>query len=58
MALRIFEGVFIAALLVSGLVQAESGVESSDRSSVAQFKIGDSDCVLQDDQIRCTRVGR
>jgi hypothetical protein len=26
--------------------------------SVAQFKVGDSSCVLQNDQIRCTPVGK
>ena len=29
-----------------------------DGKTVAQFKVGDSRCVLQNDQIRCTPVGK
>jgi hypothetical protein len=29
-----------------------------DGKTMAQFKVGDSRCVLQNDQIRCTPVGK
>jgi serine/threonine protein phosphatase PrpC len=29
-----------------------------DGKTVVQFKVGDSRCLLVDDQIRCTRVGK
>ena len=33
-------------------------VGMEDGTSVVQFKIGDSQCVLVNDQVRCTRVGK
>ena len=39
-------------------VEAPIQVVIEDGKSVAQFKIGDSRCVLVDDQILCTPVGK
>jgi hypothetical protein len=50
----------IAALLVSSAAAyADSGniqVAMEDGKTVAQFKVGDSRCMLIDDQVRCTPV--
>ena len=46
-------------LLASGIAGAADPtitVAAQDGKTVAQFTIGDSNCVLKDDQIRCTRV--
>jgi len=54
-------------LLIAGLLAASAAVFADetpiqmameDGKAVAQFKVGDSRCVLVDDQIRCTPVGK
>jgi len=52
------KSLLIAALLLSASVQAADStiqVMREQGNPVAQFKIGDSRCVLKDDQIHCTR---
>ena len=53
-------GLLIAALLMCGFTHAESSIQVVNEYGrpVAQFKVGDSHCVLKDDQIRCTPVNR
>jgi hypothetical protein len=61
MKIRIWKALLIAALLACGLARAEGGaiqVVNELGKPVAQFKVGDSRCVLKDDQIRCTPVNR
>jgi len=56
-----FRSLVIAALLLSGSAHAADGTIQVGREQggpVAQFKVGDSHCVLKDDQIRCTRGGK
>ena len=52
----------IAALLAgSAAVYADETpiqMAMEDGKTVVQFKVGDSRCVLVDDQIRCTPVGK
>jgi len=57
---KIVKGLLIAALLVSALARADNAtrVAPDQDSSTTQFRIGDSNCELQDDQIRCTPIGR
>lgn len=55
----IVKGLLFAVLLVSASAQAADKPIQVDREHgepVAQFKIGDSNCVLKDDAIRCTPV--
>jgi hypothetical protein len=55
----ILKGLLIAALLVSTAVRAADTAIQVDRDQgtpVAQFKIGESRCVLKDDKIRCAPV--
>jgi hypothetical protein len=60
MSTRILHSLAIAALLAYGIAHAENTIQvvNEHGTSVAQFKIGDSRCVLKDDQIRCTPVNR
>jgi hypothetical protein len=50
----------IAALLATAAVahadEAPIQIAMEDGKAVAQFKVGDSRCVLKNDQIRCTPV--
>ena len=51
----------IAALLLSGAANAAGNmivVGAEDGRTIAQFTLGDSNCVLKDDQIQCTPRGR
>jgi hypothetical protein len=57
MTTQIIKSLLIAALLLSfGAARAEGTVAVVNElgKPVAQFTIGDSRCVLKDDQIRCT----
>jgi hypothetical protein len=54
---KILKSLLIAALLVAASAQATDNtiqVAIEDGKTVAQFKIGDSNCELIDGQIRCT----
>jgi hypothetical protein len=57
---RISRSLLIAALLMSATAYADSAIQVVNEYGrpVAQFKVGDSHCVLKDDQIRCTPVNR
>jgi hypothetical protein len=51
----------VAALFASGTAWAADNaiqVINEYGKPIAQFKVGDSRCVLKDDQIRCTPVNR
>ncbi len=55
--LVILKSLLIAALLVCASAHAADNairVDMEDGKTVAQFKIGDADCVLVDGQIRCS----
>jgi hypothetical protein len=56
MTTQIIKSLLIAALLSVSAARAEGTVEVVNElgKPVAQFKIGDSRCVLKDDQVRCT----
>jgi hypothetical protein len=56
MTTQIIKCLLIAALLSFGAARAEGTVQVVNElgKPVAQFKIGDSRCVLKDDQVRCT----
>jgi len=60
MTARISKSLLIAALLMSATAYADNAIQVVNEYGrpVAQFKIGDSHCVLKDDQIRCTPVNR
>ena len=54
-------GLLIAALLASGAALAgDNAIRVSDEQGkpVAQFKVGDSHCVLKDDQVRCAPTSK
>jgi len=54
---NLLRSLLIATLLIYGSAHAADGVIHVVRDQggpVAQFKIGDSQCVLKNDQIRCT----
>ena len=55
---KILKSLLIAALLVSASAYAADQspivVAMEDGKTIAQFKIGDSDCTLVEGQIRCT----
>jgi hypothetical protein len=55
---KILKYVLIAALLASAAANAADQspiqVAMEDGKTIAQFKIGDSNCRLTDGQIRCT----
>ena len=54
---KILKSLLIAALLASATAYADQTpiqVAMEDGKTIAQFKVGDSRCVLIDDQVRCT----
>jgi len=54
---KILKSLLIAALITAASAQAADDtirVAMEDGKTVAQFKIGDSNCELIDGQIRCT----
>ena len=59
---KTFTSLLIGALLVAAasVHAAESNIQVAmeDGKTRAQFTVGDSRCVLIDDQIRCTRVAK
>jgi hypothetical protein len=58
---KILKSLLIAALLASATAYADQSpiqVAMEDGKTIAQFKVGDSRCVLIDDQIRCTPVSK
>jgi hypothetical protein len=58
---NLLRSALIAILLIYGSAHAVDGaiqVVRDHSGPVAQFKIGDSQCVLKNDQIRCTPPGK
>lgn len=60
MTTGILKSVLFAVLLATGTARAENTIQVANESGrpVAQFRIGDSSCVLKDDQIFCTPLSR
>ncbi len=60
MSAKIIRTLLLAAVLMTGAAHADNAIRVVNEygTPVAQFKVGDSHCVLKDDQIRCTPVGR
>jgi len=58
---KILKSLLIVALLASATAYADQStiqVAMEDGKTIAQFKVGDSRCVLIDDQVRCTPVSK
>jgi hypothetical protein len=58
---QIRKGLLITVLLASGAALAgDNAIRVSDEQGkpVAQFKVGDSHCVLKDDQVRCAPISK
>lgn len=57
---KLLKRLLITALLVSGTSHAAEQqtivIAMEEGKQIVSFKIGDSHCVLKDDQIRCVRV--
>lgn len=54
---RMFQSLLLAAALFGGGAHAAGNtitMQAQDGKTVAQFTLGDSQCVLKDDQILCT----
>ena len=60
MIAKISKSLLIAVLLAAGAAHADGAIQVVNElgKPVAQFIVGDSHCVLKDDQIRCTPVNR
>jgi len=62
MTIKTLSSVLVAALIaVCTSARAEDGliqVALQDGKTRAQFRLGDSHCVLVDDEIRCTRSAK
>ena len=59
--LNLLSGVVVVALLASVMARADDRairVTSEQGSPVARFKVGDSRCVLKDDQVRCAPISK
>jgi hypothetical protein len=57
----VLNGIVVLALLTSGVAWAgDNAIRVSDEQGgrVAQFKVGDSRCVLKDDQVRCVPISK
>jgi hypothetical protein len=58
-ATRILQSLLIATLLAAGSSYAADNtvqVAMEDGRTVATFKLGDSNCVLRDERIRCAPI--
>ena len=62
MTTKTLTNLLIAALLAGSTAayadQAPIQIALEDGKQVASFKVGDSSCVLKDDQVRCMPVGK
>lgn len=62
MTTKTLSKLLIAALLASSAAafaeETPIQIAMEDGKAVAQFKVGDSRCVLKNDQIRCTPVNK
>jgi len=60
-AIRILKALVIAAAVSSTAAHAAESsivIALEEGKPVATFKVGDSSCVLKDDQIRCSPTGK
>jgi len=58
---QVVNGVLLLALLTSGATLAgDNAIRVSDEQGtpIAQFKVGDSRCVLKDDQVHCVPISK
>jgi hypothetical protein len=58
---KILKSLLIAALLASAAAHAADSsivIALEEGKQVAHFKLGDSSCVLKNDQIRCAPVNK
>jgi serine/threonine protein phosphatase PrpC len=58
---RTFKSLLLAAALFAAGANAAGNtitVAAQDGKTVAQFTLGDSSCVLKDDQIQCTPTAK
>ena len=58
---RMLKTLLLAAALFAGGANAAGNaitIAAEDGKPVAQFTLGDSNCVLKDDQILCTPTGK
>jgi len=51
-------GALLAVAAPAYADQSPIQVAMEDGKTVAQFKVGDSHCMLVDDQIRCSRIAK
>ena len=62
MTTKTFAKLMIAALLAASAAayanETPIQIAMEDGKTIAQFKMGDSRCVLKNDQIRCTPVSK
>ena len=59
--LNFLSGVVVVALLASVMARADDRairVTSEQGSPVARLQVGDSRCVLKDDQVRCAPISK
>jgi hypothetical protein len=58
---KLLKSLLIAALLASGVAHAADNsivIAMEEGKQVASFKVGDSSCVLKDDQVRCAPLNK
>ena len=58
---RTLGGIIVATWLLCGAAHASDNtiqVATEQGKPVAQFKLGDSHCVLKDDLVRCTPISK
>ena len=58
---RVLASLLIAAVFLSGAARAADRtitVVADQGEIVAEFKLGDSRCVLKDDRLSCTPIGK
>ena len=61
MTIKTFTSMLIGVLLTAaGYAYADENIQVAmeDGKTRAQFSVGDSRCVLVDDQIRCSRIAK
>ncbi|HTS55253.1 MAG TPA: hypothetical protein VMH26_18440 [Burkholderiales bacterium] len=51
-------GALLAVAAPAYADQSPIQVAMEDGKTVAQFKVGDSQCMLVDDQVRCNRIAK
>jgi hypothetical protein len=58
---RVLSSLLIAVVFLAGAARAADRtitVVAEDGRTVAEFKVGDSRCVLENDRLRCTPLGK